>query len=55
MKKLIVLSLILVLFTIGISAAQPVFVIDTSDAVEVYRNTFDDASALNDFTQYSGT
>lgn len=28
---------------------------DTANAVEVYRNTFDDATALNDFTQYSGT
>ena len=28
--------------------------IETENATEVYRNTFDDASALDDFTQYSG-
>ena len=55
MKKLLILSLIFAIFTIGIFAAQPPTVIDTSGATEVYRNTFDDAASLNDFTQYSGT
>ncbi|MBQ4556288.1 MAG: hypothetical protein IJA60_01400 [Clostridia bacterium] len=55
MRKLLILSIILALFTVCVSAAAPIFTIDTSDAKEVYRNTFDDASALNDFTQYSGT
>lgn len=55
MKKLLILSLILAIFTIGISAAHRVDVIDTSNAVEVYRNTFDNAASLSDFTQYNGT
>ena len=55
MKKLLLFSLIFALLTICISAAQPPIVIDTSDAVEIYRNTFDSADSLNDFTQYSGT
>ena len=55
MKKLFVLSLILAIFTICISAAKPQTVIDTSGATEVYRNTFDNADSLSDFTQYNGT
>lgn len=55
MKKILIFSLIIAIFTIGISAAHRVDVIDTSDAVEVYRNTFDSTASLNDFTQYSGT
>lgn len=55
MKKLFSFLLILSILTLCISAAHPVFVIDTSEAVEVYRNTFDNADALNDFTQYNGT
>ena len=54
MKKLLILSLIIAIFTVCISAAQPPVVIDTSDAVEIYRNTFDSEASLNDFTQYSG-
>ena len=33
----------------------PVVPVDISEATEVYRNTFDNASALNDFVQYYGT
>lgn len=54
MKKFTVLSLILAIFTLCISAAHQIPTIDTSGAVEVYRNTFDDADSLNDFTMYSG-
>ena len=54
MKKLLILALMLMLLTVCITAAQPPIVIDTSAATEVYRNTFDDATSLNDFTQYSG-
>ncbi|MBQ9429107.1 MAG: hypothetical protein IJU41_06125, partial [Clostridia bacterium] len=55
MKKFAIVCLIFAMFTIGAFAAQPPVVIDTTDAVEVYRNTFDTAAALDDFTQYSGS
>ncbi len=54
MKKFIVLAVVLAIFTICSFAAHPITVIDTSKAVEVYRNTFDDTESLNDFTMYSG-
>ena len=55
MKKLFIFALTLALLTLCVSAVQPPVVIDTSDAVEVYRNTFDDEDSLNDFTMYSGS
>ncbi|MBQ4150337.1 MAG: dockerin type I repeat-containing protein [Clostridia bacterium] len=54
MKKLLVFLLMLLLLSICVSAAHPIPAIDTSEAVEVYRNTFDDATSLNDFTMYNG-
>ena len=55
MKRLLILAFMLAFMTVCASAAAPLFTIDTTGATEVYRNTFDDATALNDFTQYSGT
>ena len=54
MKKLFLSLLIVALLCLTAAAAPAINTIDTSGAVEVYRNTFDDASALNDFTQYRG-
>ncbi len=39
----------------GTPAAKPKTSIDTSNLVEVYRNNFDDASAIGDFSQFRGT
>ena len=39
----------------GAQPAKPKVSIDTSNLTEVYRNTFDDASAIADFSQYRGT
>ena len=38
-----------------VAPAKPTASIDTSSLTEVYRNSFDDASALGDFTQYRGS
>lgn len=55
MKKVFLLSCILtVLLSIGAFAAEPNKTIDTSEKTVVYQNTFDDADALKDFTQYRG-
>ncbi len=55
MKKLLLTSLLLSLvLCVTVGAASKIAPIDTADAVEVYRNTFDDANALADFTQFRG-
>ncbi len=54
MKKLFWTVTLALLLCFAVSAAPAINTIDTSNAVEVYRNTFDDASALNDFTQFRG-
>lgn len=54
MKKLFWTVTLALLLCFAASAAPAINTIDTSDAVEVYRNTFDDASALDDFTQFRG-
>lgn len=55
MKKLLLTSLLLSLvLCVTVGAAAKIAPIDTADAVEVYRNTFDDANALADFTQFRG-
>lgn len=55
MKKFLLASILLsLLLCVSLSAAPAIQPIDTTSAVEVYRNTFDDASALDDFTQFKG-
>ena len=54
-KRLLFLLLSAILLCVAVSAAPKIAPIDTSGAVEVYRNTFDNAAALNDFTQFRGT
>ena len=38
-----------------VEVKKPSVTIDTSNLVEVYRNTFDDSDAIADFSQYRGT
>lgn len=55
MKKLFLfVTVFALLLCFAVGAAPAINTIDTSGAVEVYRNTFDDASALDDFTQFRG-
>ena len=56
MKRLVCISCILAaILSISAFAAHPNKTIDTSEKTVVYRNTFDSADALKDFTQYRGT
>lgn len=55
MKKLLIVLLTFMLLSIGVAAAVPVNPVSDEGAVLVYQNTFDDASAISDFTQYRGT
>ena len=54
MKKL-VFCILAAILSISAFAAHPNKTIDTSAGTVVYRNTFDSADALRDFTQYRGT
>ncbi|MBQ4599638.1 MAG: family 43 glycosylhydrolase [Clostridia bacterium] len=51
-KFLFCTLLLIILLSTTVSALER---IDTSNLIPVYTNTFDDASALDDFTQYYGT
>ena len=54
MRKLFPAILLALALCLAVGAAPAITTIDTSNAVEVYRNTFDDANALADFTQFRG-
>ncbi len=54
MRKLFPAILLALALCLAVGAAPAITTIDTSSAVEVYRNTFDDANALADFTQFRG-